>query len=333
MTKNLLAASLTLAFGASMVGNAQADAVAQSKTNITDFQFLVVQGTLAAPAPVTQLLDASMFASSSLNIVDQTNLNPLLNGVGASTSYTTFTVGGAPLEASPGVPQIQCAVGGACPNPMTLAALGNPSAAEAASMLNGAPISGLPSALPNLLGANAFSSALAQITGTGVANTTSSITLNSGFTFALAQSRQVTIDFNGALDLLASLNSQVSALTGSTWTLSITDLGASSSPVFSWSPDGQVSQTSGIFGGTEQADGCNLQANRNAFGPGGTSVYNCSGYFEATTNTLLAGHNYSIGINQQNNANVLVVPEPSSLLLAGLALAGLGFGASRRKQK
>ena len=330
MTKNLLAASLALAFGASMTGNAQADAVAQSKTNITDFQFLVMQSTLAAPAPVTQLLAASMFAAGSLNIVDQTNLNPLLNGVGASTLYTTYTQGGAPLEASPGVPQIQCAVGGACPNnPMTLAALGNPSAAEAASMLNGAPISGLLSAAPNLLGANAFSSALAQITGTGVANTTSSITLNSGFTFALNQSRKVTIDFNGALDLLASLNSQVSALTGSTWTLSITDLLANST-VFSWSPDGNLGS---IFGGTEQADGCNLQANRNAFGPGGTSAYNCSGYFEATTGVLVAGRTYSIGINQQNNANVLVVPEPSSLLLAGLALAGLGFGASRRKQK
>src|ERR1035437_5090317 len=97
MRKNVLAASLALAFGASFVGNAHADAIAQSVMNITSFQFLTGLSTNpGAPAPTTQLVNASQF--SSLNIVDQTNLSPLLNGIGpAPGGYTTFTVGGAPL--------------------------------------------------------------------------------------------------------------------------------------------------------------------------------------------------------------------------------------------
>jgi len=85
MTKNLLAASLALAFGAAMVGNAQASCSCSVVLQVTNFTFSNAATGIA--------LDASNF--DLLNIQDSTNLNPSLNGV--FNPYSNFTVGGAPL--------------------------------------------------------------------------------------------------------------------------------------------------------------------------------------------------------------------------------------------
>src|SRR5437870_13384544 len=148
MTKNLLAASLALAFGASMVGSAQASAVAQSVLQVTNFTF----SNAATGIP----LDASNF--DLLNIQDSTNLNPSLNG--AFNPFSTFTVGGAPLPLT-----VRCVPAG-CPaglNPgAPFADATTPPTVDgalAASSLDGAPITGLRQAL----GANARTSALAEL--------------------------------------------------------------------------------------------------------------------------------------------------------------------------
>lgn len=128
-------------------------------------------------------------------------------------------------------------------------------------------------------------------------------------------------------------------------TFSITNaLGAT---VFNWAPDGAVG--SGISGGTEASDAANLNTNLstnfltrgNLFtydptgcgAPTGTGIGTaCGGTFTALTNALAAG-NYTLTLNAVESVDlvkVAAVPEPGTLALLGLGLAGLCY-ASRRK--
>jgi len=174
-------------------------------------------------------------------------------------------------------------------------------------------------------------------TGFSVVFVVGSPTANLAFNFLANPFMQVFLNNDVALGSSSTANLVV--------TFSITD--ATGATVFNWAPDGAIG--SGISGGTESADAANLNTNLSTNfltrgslftydptgcgAPTGTGIGTaCGGTFSALTNALAAG-SYTLTLNAVESVDlvkVAAVPEPGTLALLGLGLAGLCY-ASRRK--
>ena len=312
------ATTLTLAIAAAfcIAGASQAAPTVQASSVLEVLNFQI-QSTAAGHA----ILDISNFGSpliadNGTNSASLTGFAPVLNS-GNSTN-------GAPMDI------LQACLGVVCPGQNNFAhnpapPAGGTQLSRGDSKLDGAPVTGL----GQTTGANARTVAEVRLTGTGTGTGDSRLGLNTSFSFDLLSSRSLRFDFDANLYLRAFLSADSvngSAQASSNLVFGIDKAGVN---IFSWSPNGQVG---GIFGGTEVADGANLNDSVAALVAGDNNFREVGvKHFTADTDVLTAGsYRFTIRHTSAADANQLI-PEPGTLLLAGGALLGLALSRRGRK--
>ena len=305
---------LAIAAGFGVSGAANAGLVATSVLEVTNFQIQNGSG---------MVYDISSFGSAIISD-SGTNTASLSGFVTASNTLNIF--GGGPMDIA------QACVGGPCPLPNNFAHTTPPPAvgtqlARADSKLDGNPVTGLPGAL----GANARTVAETLLTGNGIGKGDSDLGLNTLFTFVLPVAQTLRFAFDADLYLRAFLSpdSKIGSSASATSKLSFNLFDGTGANIFSWQPNGVVGA---IVGGTEIADGANLNDSIVAFLPGQDLSRDKPGAQSFIAETLLGPGLYTFNISHIVGATgTQVIPEPGTLLLAGIGL--LGLVASRRQKK
>lgn len=308
--------ALAIAAGLGASGTVHAGLVATSVLEVTNFRITDAQGN---PLDITDF-GGAILQDSGTNTATLTGFAPVTN--------TLSIFGGGTMNI------LQSCVGAVCPGQDNFTHTTPPPVvgtqlARADSLLDGAPVTGIVGAP---LGANARAVAEVLLTGNGIGGGDSDLNENTLFSFSLAQARTLRLSFDADLYLrtFLSADSKIgsSAAATSKLTFSLFDLGTGAN-LFSWAPNGAAG---GIIGGTELLDGANLNDSITALIPGANFSRDLPGSQSFLAETTLGAGNYQFIVSHVVGADgTQVIPEPGTMLLAGVGL--LGVALSRRRAK
>jgi hypothetical protein len=305
-------AAVTLAMGLGVAGNAQASAYAFSQNSLLDGFFISNNAANTFGTPVNTSADSATltgFPSAGFSDVG-TGLRdaaPANLGTAAATPNNTWTPLGPGGDFSRGDAAITQVQSGTAPGQ----------------------------------GVQSANVAEANIDFTGTAEARGNNSSGTFFNVDLVVTDPGTATFQFTFDPILNVALSGDTVAGSlaqallTASLTITD-NATGQTVVSWAPNGTGS-VGGLVGGTVAAgeDPYSLNKTLSQFLPGSQIIDDPVGLFRMTTNMLPVG-TYNVTAEQSERvslvSDITQVPEPATLALLGLGMAGMGFVSRRRKQ-
>ena len=161
------------------------------------------------------------------------------------------------------------------------------------------------------------------------------------FNFTVDEPGQLTIDFDALMDILVKIDDPdaTAATAKSNPKIELTLTNDKDGLALIWSPNGDTttgcSTVLPVLTCTEWADDFDLNSDLEIHSnPSELGRFNAAGsdHFSMTTTGLYAG-DWTLGLTVELSTSLSRIPEPGTLALLGLGLAGFGFAGKRGKKK